>query len=112
MEQTTHTLRPSFAAILKAQLVFLRAFFFPCGVNVDRHALHCGLPGRAVRQSTCGMLEEVPVPRKMSSIGLVVIESDSEDDAIELAGNIHCVSARWGYSEGITDTYQFFDSCK
>jgi hypothetical protein len=81
----THTLRPSFAVILKAQLVFLRTFFFPCGVNVDRHALHGALPGGAVRQSTCGTLEDVPVPRKMSSIGLGMVHLllvKLEDDAI------------------------------
>jgi hypothetical protein len=49
--------------------VFLRAFFFPCGVNVDRHVLHGTLSGGAVRQSTCGTLEDVPVPRKTSSTG-------------------------------------------
>jgi hypothetical protein len=88
---TTHTLRPSFAVILRAQLVFLRTFFFPCGVNVDTHALHSVLPGGAVKQSTFGTLEEVPVPRKMSSIGLrlgLVHPVKSEDDA-------RAISFRW-----------------
>ena len=36
-----------------------------------------------MRQSTCGTLEEVPVPRKMNSIGLAHdLTKSVEDDAI------------------------------
>lgn len=86
MQQTTHTVRPSFAVNLTAQLVFLRIFFLPCGVNVDKHVLHGALPGGAVRQSTCGMLDDVPVPRKMSSIGAYPLAVRSEDDSM----NVRC----------------------
>lgn len=41
---------------------------------MDRHVRHGFLPGGAVRQSRCGTLELVPVPRKMNSV----------DDALEL----------------------------
>lgn len=66
----THTFCPSLSVILNAELVFRRQFFFPCSVNVDRHVLQGLSPGGAVRHSTCGRLDEVPVPRKMSSTGL------------------------------------------
>ena len=42
-------------------------FFRPSGVSVARQALHGLAPGGAVRQSTCGRVDEVPVPRRMSS---------------------------------------------
>ena len=42
-------------------------FFFPSGWSVDQHVRHFFAPGGAVRQSTCGMVEEVPVPRRMTS---------------------------------------------
>jgi hypothetical protein len=63
----THIFRPCFAVILIAQLVFLRLFFFPWGVNADRHVLHGVSPGNAVRHSTCGTLDEAPVPSNMIS---------------------------------------------
>lgn len=44
-------------------------FFLPSGRRVERHVLHGLASGGAVKQSTCGRLEEVPVPRKMSSTG-------------------------------------------
>lgn len=44
-------------------------FFFPSGRSVDKHVRQGLASGGAVRQSTCGRLDEVPVPRKMSSTG-------------------------------------------
>ena len=46
-----------------------RLFFRPSGVSVDRHVLHGFAPGGAVRQSTCGSVDEVPVPSRISSTG-------------------------------------------
>lgn len=50
--------------------MFLLIFFFPSGVNVDIHALQGLSSGGAVRHSTWGILDDVPVPRKTSSTGL------------------------------------------
>lgn len=68
---STHTFLPlpSFAFILTTADVFLLILFFPSGVRVDRHVLHFRPSGGDVKQSTCGRLDEVPVPRKISSTG-------------------------------------------
>lgn len=66
-KNTTHALLPSFAFMRNTALVFLRIFFRPSGLRVDKHVLHCGSPGGAVKQAICGRLDDVPVPRKMSS---------------------------------------------
>lgn len=58
-------------------------FFFPSGVSVERHVSHgLGSSGGRVKQSTCGTLEEVPVPRKMNSIGAEVKISMLVDDVV------------------------------
>ena len=44
-------------------------FFLPSGRSVEIQVRHCLASGGAVRQSTWGRLDEVPVPRKMSSTG-------------------------------------------
>jgi hypothetical protein len=44
-----------------------RVFFFPSGWRVERHVLQGIAPGGAVRQSTWGRVEDVPVPSRMSS---------------------------------------------
>ena len=44
-------------------------FLFPSGWSVDKHVRQGLASGGAVRQSTCGRVDEVPVPRKMSSTG-------------------------------------------
>jgi hypothetical protein len=68
-----------------AQLVFLRLFFFPWGVNADKHVLHGFPPGNAVRHSTCGTLDEAPVPSKIIS---AESEPDDSKAAIQRAGTI------------------------
>lgn len=47
-------------------------FFFPSGRSVERQVRHGLASGGAVRQSTWGTVDEVPVPRKMSSMGSAV----------------------------------------
>lgn len=42
-------------------------FLFPSGRNVERHVRHCFPPGGSVKHSMCGRLDDVPVPKKISS---------------------------------------------
>jgi hypothetical protein len=58
-----------------AQLVFLRLFFLPSSVNADRHVLHGLWPGNAIRHSTCGTLDEAPVPSRIISTRLGLDDS-------------------------------------
>jgi hypothetical protein len=58
---------PSFPSIRITVEVFLRIFFFPSGLKVDRHVLQGVAVSGAVRQDTFGKLPDVPVPKKMSS---------------------------------------------
>lgn len=44
-------------------------FFFPSGVSVERQVRHGFELGGAVKQSTCGIVDDVPVPKKISSTG-------------------------------------------
>ena len=44
-----------------------RLFFLPSGLSVDRHVRQGFMEGGRVKQSTCGRVEEVPVPRRMNS---------------------------------------------
>ena len=57
--------------------VLRRMFFFPAGVRVLRQVLHCGLSGGAVMHEMSGMLPDVPVPRKMSSVSLSAITEEA-----------------------------------
>lgn len=66
-ESDTHRCFPSFPLIRRAAEVFLLMFFFPSGVSVERHVRHGRSSGPAVKHSICGRLDEVPVPRKMTS---------------------------------------------
>ena len=68
---------------------------------MDRHALHGGLPGGAVKQSTCGILEDVPVPRKMSSIGLGTVSSSEDNFAMCKFANK--LMSLWKKTRGIID---------
>lgn len=55
-------------------------FFFPSGASVERQVLQGFAPGGAVRQSTCGKQDDVPVPRKISSTGS---ENAAEAESME-----------------------------
>lgn len=50
-------------------------FFFPSAVSVERQVLQGSLLGGAVRQSKFGIEDDVPVPRKMSSVSRLVLLS-------------------------------------
>lgn len=63
----TNLIFPSFPSIRITVEVFLLIFFFPSGLNVDRHVLQGVAVSGAVRQDTFGKLPDVPVPKKMSS---------------------------------------------
>ncbi len=64
----TNLIFPSFPSIRITVDVFLRIFFFPSGLRVERHVLQGVAPSGAVRQDTFGKLPDVPVPKKMNSI--------------------------------------------
>lgn len=72
-------------------LVFLRAFFFPSGFNVDKHVLQTRPPGGAVRHLIWGKLLDVPVPRNMNSSSLedswALLNDCKESSDEELTGD-------------------------
>jgi hypothetical protein len=63
--------------------VLRRMFFLPSGFNVETHVRHCLSPGSAVMHPMRGRLDDVPVPRKINSISLVVGFSCCDIDMCE-----------------------------
>lgn len=53
-------------------------FLFPSGVSVERHVLQGSLLGGAVKQWMFGIEDDVPVPRKMSSISGLILDGEPE----------------------------------
>lgn len=70
----THTFFPSLPSIRTTALVFRLILRLPSGFKVERQVRHGGISGGAVKHSTWGTEEEVPVPRKINSRG------STEDD--------------------------------
>lgn len=66
-EIKTNFISPSFPSMRITVEVFLRMFFFPSGLRVDKHVLQGAALSGAVRHDTFGKLPEVPVPKKMNS---------------------------------------------
>jgi hypothetical protein len=59
-------------------------FLFPSGDKVERQVRHAlSESGGAVKQSTCGTLEDVPVPRKISSIADPELDDMARNDSFE-----------------------------
>lgn len=63
----THNLFPFSLPILKTTDVFRRILFFPSGRRVERQVRQGSRSGGAVKQSTWGKEEDVPVPSQMTS---------------------------------------------
>lgn len=55
-----------------------RIFFLPEGFSVDRHVRQGSWSGGAVRHSTWGTLEDVPLPRIMTSLGRIRFFQDGQ----------------------------------
>lgn len=73
-QRNTRVFFPSFPAVTRTTAdVFRLMFFFPSGVSVERQVLQGSLLGGAVKQSKDGIEDDVPVPRKMSSISRSVL---------------------------------------
>lgn len=82
-QRNTHVFFPSLPAVTRTTAdVFRLMFFFPSGVSVERQVIQGSLLGGAVKQFKDGIEDDVPVPRKMSSIsGLVLFSIDGEVDS-------------------------------
>ena len=67
-----------------------RTLLFFCasgdGSSVARQALQGFEPGGAVRQSTCGRVDEVPVPSRISSTGSSLPMMEGKSASIEPIG--------------------------
>lgn len=72
--RNTHVFFPSLPAVTRTTADVLRLmFFFPSGVSVERQVLQGSLLGGEVKQSKDGIEDDVPVPRKMSSISWLAL---------------------------------------
>ena len=68
---TAYAFLPSAPSTRTIADVFLRIFFLPSGVSVERHVRHGSCSGGAVKHEIFGILPEVPVPKNISSNGRV-----------------------------------------